>query len=223
MAFYNMNTGDAPIFKKLADKYTLSDNFHQAINGGSVTGAIGIAYGDNAFYSDGNGHPRVPLGAIMNPDPIAGTVNTYQLTGNWVNCSDPNQPGVAEIHFYLSSLHYYAGPNCAPNTYYATRDTDPAYTAAGTLAPVSATTFAPLTQRHIGDELSDKNIPWAWYAGGYDSAVAVVNGATDIFDEVSNRHGLFRPDQSVPILEVSDGGCQRQDRASEGCHRQSVR
>jgi phospholipase C len=31
MAFFNMNTGDAPIFKKLADNYTLPDNFHQAI------------------------------------------------------------------------------------------------------------------------------------------------------------------------------------------------
>jgi phospholipase C len=184
MAFFNMNTGDAPIFKKLADEYTLSDNFHQAIMGGSVTGAIGLAYGDNAFYSDGNGHPLVPPGSIMNPDPVAGTVNTYQATGTWVNCSDPNQPGVAEIHFYLSSLHYAVGANCAPNAYYATRDADPPYTAAGTLAPVSATTMAPLTQRHIGDELSDKKISWAWYSGGYDPAVAVANGATDTFDEV---------------------------------------
>jgi phospholipase C len=184
MAFFNMNTGDAPIFKALADQYTLSDNFHQSIMGGSVTGAIGIAYGDNAFYSDGNGHPLVPPGSIMNPDPIAGTVNTYQANGTWVNCNDPNQPGVAEIQFYLASLHYYVGPNCAPNAYYATRDADVPYTAAGTLAAVRATTMAPLTQRHIGDELSDKNIPWAWYSGGYDSAVAVANGATDIFDEV---------------------------------------
>ena len=184
MAFFNMNTGDAPIFKALADQYTLSDNFHQSIMGGSVTGAIGIAYGDNAFYSDGNGHPLVPPGSIMNPDPIAGTVNTYQSNGTWVNCSDPNQPGVAEFHFYLSSLHYYAGANCAPNAYYATRDADLPYTAAGQLAALTATTMPPLTQRHIGDELSDKNIPWAWYAGGYDSAVAVANGATDIFDQV---------------------------------------
>ena len=184
MAFFNMNTGDAPIFKALADQYTLSDNFHQAIMGGSVTGAIGIAYGDNAFYSDGNGHPLVPPGSIMNPDPVAGTVNTYQANGTWVNCSDPNQPGVAEIHFYLSSLHYAIGPNCAPNAYYATRDADVPYTAVGTLAAVKPTTMAPLTQRHIGDELSGKQISWAWYSGGYDSAVAVANGATDIFDEV---------------------------------------
>jgi phospholipase C len=185
MAFYNMAKGDAPVFKKLADKYALSDNFHQSIMGGSVTGAIAIAYADNAFYSDGKGHPLVPPGAVMNPDPRPGTINTYQAVGNWVNCSDPNQPGVAELQVYLSSLPYAIGSNCAPNTYYATRDTDPGYTAAGTLAPPSATTFAPLTQRHIGDVLSDKGISWAWYAGGYKSAVAVVNGATDIFDEIS--------------------------------------
>ena len=184
MAFFNMSTGDAPIFKALADQYTLSDNFHQSIMGGSVTGAIGIAYGDNAFFSDGNGNPLVPPGSLMNPDPVAGTVNTYQANGTWVNCSDPNQPGVAEIQYYLASLHYYVGPNCAPNAYYATRDADVPYTAVGTLAAVKPTTMAPLTQRHIGDELSDKQISWAWYSGGYDSAVAVANGATDIFDQV---------------------------------------
>ena len=70
MAFFNMNTGDAPIFKALADQYALSDNFHQAIMGGSVTGAIGIAFGDNAFQSDGNGNPVVPTGSIMNRRPM---------------------------------------------------------------------------------------------------------------------------------------------------------
>ena len=193
MAFFNMTTGDAPIFKALADQYTLSDNFHQSIMGGSVTGAIGIAYGDNAFYSDGNGHPLVPPGSIMNPDPVAGTVNTYQSNGTWVNCSDPNQPGVAELHFYLSSLHYYAGANCAPNAYYATRDADLPYTAAGTLAAVTATTMPPLTQRHIGDELSDKNIPWAWYSRG----LRLRGGRRQ------RRHGYLRPGAESRLLRSS--------------------
>jgi phospholipase C len=184
MAFYNMNTGDAPIFKKLADKYTISDNFHQAIMGGSVTGAIGLAFGDNAFYSDGNGHPLVPPGSIMNPDPVPGTINTYQDGGTWVKCNDPSQPGVAAIQFYLSSLPYFVGPNCAPNAYYVTRDADPAYDPSGALVPPTATTMPPLTQRHIGDALDDKGVPWTWYSGGHDSAIAVAQGATDIFNEV---------------------------------------
>ena len=184
MAFFNTNSGDAPIFKALADQYTISDNFHQSIMGGSVTGALGIAFGDNAFLSDGNGNPVVPSGSIMNPDPIAGTINTYQSNGTWVKCSDPTQPGVAEIQTYLASLRYYVAPNCAPNAYYATRDADPPYNADGSLAAVKSTTLAPLTQRHIGDELSARNIPWAWYSGGYNSAVAVAGGAKDIFNQV---------------------------------------
>jgi phospholipase C len=184
MAFYNMNNGDAPIFKALADQYTLSDNFHQSIMGGSVTGAIGIAFGDNAFLSDGNGNPAVPTGSIMNPNPVAGTINTYQANGTWVKCSDPTQPGVAELHSYLASLPYFVGPNCASNAYYATRDADVPYNAIGASNSVSSTTMAPLTMRHIGDALNEKGISWAWYSGGYTSAVAVANGAKDIFDLV---------------------------------------
>ena len=60
--------------------------------GGSVTGAIGIAYGDNAFFSDGNGNPLVPPGSLMNPDPVVGTVNTYQANGTWVNCATRISP-----------------------------------------------------------------------------------------------------------------------------------
>jgi phospholipase C len=185
MAFYNVNIGDAPYFKTLADEYEISDNFHQSINGGSVTGAIAIGYGDNAFYSDGNGNAAVPPGAIMNPDPMPGSINTYKVVGNWVKCSDLTQPGVAQIQSYLASLPYFAGANCDPNKYYATRDVSPAYDSAGHLASPSASVIPPLTQRHIGDVMSEANVSWAWYAAGWDSSVLVANGAKDIFNEIS--------------------------------------
>jgi phospholipase C len=38
MFFYNVQAGDAPYLKSLADAYTMSDNYHQAVLGG--TGAI---------------------------------------------------------------------------------------------------------------------------------------------------------------------------------------
>jgi phospholipase C len=184
MAFYNMNIGDAPIFKSLADQYTLSDNFHQAIMGGSVTGAFGFAYADNPFFSDANGNPAVPSGSITNPNPINGTVNTYISNGTWVNCSDQTQPGVTPITSYLTSLPYKPNANCQANAFYPVRDADLPYNDNGTLATVDSTTLPPVMQRHIGDELTAKNISWAWYSGGYDSAVAVANGAKDLFDEV---------------------------------------
>jgi phospholipase C len=43
MGFYNMAQGDAPYFERLADQYAISDNYHQAVQGG--TGANHIALG----------------------------------------------------------------------------------------------------------------------------------------------------------------------------------
>jgi len=43
MAFYNVQQGDAPYFKRLADDYAMNDNFHQSVNGG--TGANHIMFG----------------------------------------------------------------------------------------------------------------------------------------------------------------------------------
>jgi phospholipase C len=184
MAFFNMTDGDAPIFKALADQYAISDNFHQAIMGGSVTGAFGIAYGDNPFFANPNGTPGTPTGSITNPNPQAGTVNTYQSNGTWVMCKDKTQPGVGAIHSYLASLPYFVGPNCAPGAYYPIRDADPAFTPTGTLNPVTSTVMPPITIRHIGDELNAHDISWAFYSGGFDSAVKVTNGATDTFDVI---------------------------------------
>ena len=33
MGFYNVQNGDAPYFKMLADNYAMSDNFHQSVTG----------------------------------------------------------------------------------------------------------------------------------------------------------------------------------------------
>ena len=35
MAFFNMNQGDAPVLKKLAQEFSISDNYHQAVMGGT--------------------------------------------------------------------------------------------------------------------------------------------------------------------------------------------
>jgi phospholipase C len=36
MGFYNMLNGDAPVFKRIADKYTINDNYHQPVMGGTA-------------------------------------------------------------------------------------------------------------------------------------------------------------------------------------------
>ena len=36
MGFYNVNNDDAPVLKRLADEYTLNDNYHQPVMGGTI-------------------------------------------------------------------------------------------------------------------------------------------------------------------------------------------
>lgn len=60
MGFYNMLQGDAPYFKSLADKYSISDNYHQAAMGGTGANHILLGFGDMLWFSDGKGHPEKP-------------------------------------------------------------------------------------------------------------------------------------------------------------------
>ena len=60
MGFYNAQQGDVPYFKKLADTYSMSDNFHQSVEGGTGANHIMLGTGDAIWFSDGNGNPLTP-------------------------------------------------------------------------------------------------------------------------------------------------------------------
>src|SRR6266478_1507006 len=90
MGFYNMNpykdasgkssSGDAAIFKSHADQYAISDNYHQAVMGGTGANFQALVAGDAAFFTNTNldGTAAVPFSnQIENPDPVEGTNNYY--------------------------------------------------------------------------------------------------------------------------------------------------
>jgi phospholipase C len=60
MGFYNVLNGDAPYLKFLADKYAMSDNYHQAVMGGTGANHIMMGTGDAIWFSDGNGNALTP-------------------------------------------------------------------------------------------------------------------------------------------------------------------
>ena len=60
MGFYNVQQGDVPYFKELADTYSMSDNFHQSVEGGTGANHIMLGTGDAIWFSDGNGNPLTP-------------------------------------------------------------------------------------------------------------------------------------------------------------------
>ena len=156
MGFYNVQQGDAPYFKYLADNYAMSDNFHQSVMGGTGANHVLLGTGDAIWFSDSNGNPAQPphnqlvaggspnagvVDEIENPKPQSGTNNYYTEDGygggsygspsygggTYTNCSDSSQPGVAPIMHYLSSLDKPIHPRCDQNHFYLLNNYNPGY------------------------------------------------------------------------------------------------
>ncbi len=178
MGFYNAEQEQAPILKTLADRFTLSDNFHQSFLGGTAANHVMLGTGDAVFWSDGAGNATTPpANLIANPNPKPGTINQYTVDGNFANCSDVFQPGVKPVVSFLESLPYDAEPNCAPRHFYMVNNVNPGFLPNGTPVPASQNPVPPSTVRNIGDELNEKGISWAYFGGAYNAAVALANEA----------------------------------------------
>jgi phospholipase C len=168
MAFFNMQNGDAPLMKFLADQYTMSDNYHQPVMGGTGPDSQPLGFADQVFYSDGNGNPATPPAThIYNPDPVAGTLNLYTHRAQWFDCSDPNNPGIGAITSYLNSLPYHVDAKCGPGQYWQAVNVNPAFTPKG--LPQSGLIVPQTMQRSIGDVLSQYHISWKYYGGGFNA------------------------------------------------------
>ena len=172
MGFLNMAEGDAPYFRELADRYALSDNYHQSIQGGTTANFLALATGDVARY-ELDGHPATPpLRQVDDPTPQAGTENFYTRDGGqggaYARCDDASAPGVAAIRRHLGRLG--RDPNCAPRTYYLLNNQEPPFLPDGTADVASAThlVYPPQTIPEIGTALSTAGVSWAWYTGGRD-------------------------------------------------------
>jgi len=178
MAFYNMQKGDVPILKKLADEFTMSDNFHQSFMGGTGANHVMLGTGDAIFWSDGKGNPTTPPSHIANPDPLPSTNNVYTVDlgfdGNFTKCADPGQPGIKPIRDYLNSLPYRPNPKCEANHYYMINNDSPGFLPDGTVDTAGISKGAsvpPINVRTVGEALNEKSVSWAYYGGAYNAAV----------------------------------------------------
>jgi phospholipase C len=186
MSFFNMQQGDVPVLKALADEYAMSDNYHQAVMGGTGANHVMLGTGDDVFWSDGNGTATVPPAAVQsNPNPMPGTDDVYTVdlnfNGDFANCSDSSQPGIDAIRDYLASLPYHPRPNCEPNHYYLINNENPGFLPDGTVDTAgiaSGASVPPSNVRTIGEALNEKGISWAYYGGAYNAAIALQHDPT---------------------------------------------
>jgi phospholipase C len=187
MGMYNAQQGDFPYFTRLADEYALSDNYHQAVMGGTGANHIAIGYGTDMYYADANGNPAVPpANQIENPNPQSGTNNFYTQDGygggSYVACADPSQPGVAAVRGYLSQLPYavFKGGDCVSNAYYLVNNYNPGYLGDGTPAPLGPSDFTipPSTQPNLGLLLSSHGVSWHYYGEGWNGGTETGEAST---------------------------------------------
>jgi phospholipase C len=190
MGFYNVQQGDAPYFKSLADTYAMSDNFHQSIEGGTGANHVALGTGDADWFSDGKGNAETPPTLeIENPNPLPGTNNWYTQDGysggTYSDCSDTTQPGVGPVVDYLKAEH--VNPNCEKGHYYLLNNYNPGYLGDGDLNPTQFT-IPPTSTPTIGDELLAHDISWRYYGDQWNRYVADPNGTdpTDLYCNICN-------------------------------------
>jgi len=174
MAVYTSRRGLSPYFDQLARTYAISDNFHQAILGGSNANHIALAYGRPLFFENRNGTPGTPPAKfIENPNARGGSNNGYindgTHAGSYTNCEDLSQPGVESIRQYLASLNDRPFHGCYAGEYYLLNNFGPGFFANGLRTPLGPDDFRipPSTQQHIGLLLNRHSVSWRFYASGW--------------------------------------------------------
>jgi phospholipase C len=179
MAFYNVQAGDAPVLKRLADEYSMSDNFHQSVMGGTGANHVMLGTGDAIFWSDNNFNATTPPSHIANPDPLPGTDDVYTVDlgfdGNFTECGDTTQPGIKAITDYLASLPYHPDPKCEPGHFYMVNNDNPGFLPDGTVDTANIAkgkSIPPTNVKTVGEALNEKGVSWAYYGGAYAAAVA---------------------------------------------------
>lgn len=206
MGFYNVQQGDAPLFKWLADKYTMSDNFHQSVMGGTGVQHTMLGTGDSIYWEQVGSFPaQPPTGQVADPTPKSATNVAFVQDRRWTKCGDQTQPGVKPITDYLKSLPWrpdQTASNCEAERFYMINNTRPGFLSNGVVdtAGINAgSSVPPSTLRTIGDALNEKHISWAYYGGGYNAAVRFDNGSTDPIDVMIGTGGDWYCDICNPF------------------------
>jgi phospholipase C len=209
MGFYNVETGDAPVFKRLADEYTMSDNFHQSVMGGTFVQHMMLGTGDVMSWqtfvnSAGVTISQPPAGAIVNPTPKSATSIGFTADKAWTTC-DGTTPWVAAIQSYLASLPWHpdqSAMRCDNGKFYQINNVRPGFMANGQVDDAGVTSGSlvpPSSIRTIGDALNEKKISWAYFGGGYNAAARFANGSTDPIDRMIGTGGDFYCDICNPF------------------------
>jgi phospholipase C len=232
MGFYNINEGDVPYFKYLADHYTINDNFHQSVMGGTGANHIMFGFGDAIYYENSSFKAATPpTNEVEDLDPQAGTNNWPKEDGygdggylsssgfvaptgggSYVDCANPKEGGVAAVTNYLDSMS--VSTNCTAGHYYLVNNYNPGYFPSGDVAPISdianplvdSFTIPPTNQVSIADRANSAGLSIKYFGEQWDLN-AEDPGFMDPTDEYCNICNPFEYESNImadPVTRLAN-------------------
>ena len=164
MEFFNMQQGDVPLMKALADKYTISDNYHQPVMGG--TGPDWFRSASPTRCTSPTARLTAPSrrrrpDTIYNPNPVTrptAAATSISIRSARSGSIAPTRPRPASSRSCaICASCPTTSPKCAPGAFYNAVNVNPALTPKG--APQAGTVIPAQTIRWIGDVLSAQQHP----------------------------------------------------------------
>ncbi|VTY28169.1 Phospholipase C 3 [Xylophilus ampelinus] len=172
--------GSAMKMWKIAQQYTLADNFFMGAFGGSFLNHQYLVCGCAPTYPNAD--------AASSPAKASISAIDTDAAGNFVRLT-PSASAPASV---LNGAPAYANdstltPKDADGKFYAVNTMQPPFQPSSNAPaasdsshayadPAKATTLPAQTQATIGDRLSARGLGWAWYAGAWNSTLATAEG-----------------------------------------------
>ncbi|CDY73670.1 Acid phosphatase [Caballeronia glathei] len=206
MGHYNTNPDKLPLYK-IAQQFTLADNFFMSAFGGSFLNHQWLVCACTPVYPNADKSPAAASISVVNPDGVslklADNSPASALTGipKFVNSGN-----LTPDFFAINTMQ----PPYQPSGNKPAAGGDPAYA-----DPSVATTLPPQTQQHIGDLLNKAGVSWAWYSGSWGAALADpsnINGAVNVVPDFQTHHQPFNyfadlaPGTANRAQHLLDGG-----------------
>ncbi|GAB7537705.1 acid phosphatase [Burkholderia sp. 22PA0099] len=171
MGHYNTDASKLPLWK-IAQQYTLADNFFMGAFGGSFLNHQYLICACAPVYPNANNSVASKSISTVNADGVSLTVD----------------PATSPASALTGVPKFLNSGNLTPD-FYAVNTMQPPYQPSGNKAPATdatltladptvATTLPPQTETTIGDLLSTANVSWAWYGGAFGAALSNAQGTT---------------------------------------------
>jgi acid phosphatase len=169
MGHYTANADKLPLYK-IAQQYTLADNFFMGAFGGSFLNHQWLVCACTPFYANANTSPAAGSVSAVNADGVTLTLAPTSAASALTDIPTFKNSGNLTPDFY------------AVNTMqppYQPSGNKPASGGNANLAdPANPSTLPPQTNQHIGDLLNNAGVSWAWYSGAWGTAVSAAQNNT---------------------------------------------